>query len=351
MKILVTGIDGYIGTVLGPYLMGRGHDVIGIDTGFYRIGWLYNGVDSAPRIVTKDIRNVVEDDLKGCDAIVHLADLSNDPVGQLAPRVTYAINHQGTVALAAKAKRAGVPRFVYFSSCSVYGASANAASDENSATHPLTTYAECKLLVERDLKAMADGTFCPTYLRNATAYGASPRQRFDLVVNNLCGHAWCNKLIKMDSDGTPWRPFVHILDIAQAAALTLEAPREAVFNETFNVGDNAENYQVRDIARTVAETFPDCELSIGSRGDDKRDYRVNFDKIHSRFAGFKCRWNVKKGALQLLRIFQSVQMSKELFEGPAHTRLKRIQQLIATRQIDPDFYWVNGHDLHADQGA
>lgn len=345
MKVLVTGVDGYIGTVLGPYLMGRGHDVTGVDTGFYRTGWLYNGTEAAPRTLTRDIRTLGEDDLGGYDAVVHLADLSNDPVGQLAPHVTYAINHRGTVALAAKARRAGVPRFVYFSSCSVYGASATAASDENGPTRPLTAYAECKLLVERDLKAMADDGFCPTCLRNATAYGASPRQRFDLVVNNLCGHAWCSKLIKMDSDGTPWRPFVHVLDIAQAAALTLEAPREAVFNETFNVGDNAENHQVRDIARTVAETFPDCELSIGSRGDDKRDYKVNFDKIHARLPGFRCAWNVKKGALQLLKVFQSVQMGRDLFEGPAHTRLKRIQQLIATRQIDGDFYWVNGYDL------
>lgn len=342
MKILVTGADGYIGTVLGPYLMGRGHDVTGVDTGFYRTGWLYNGVDSAPRTITRDIRKLAEEDLAGYEAVVHLAELSNDPVGQLDPRVTYEINHKGTVALAARAKRAGVGRFVYFSSCSVYGASSETASDENGATRPLTAYAECKLLVERDLKVMADAGFCPTYLRNATAYGASPRQRFDLVVNNLCGHAWCSKLIRMDSDGTPWRPFVHVLDIAQAAALTLEAPRDAVFNETFNVGDNAENYQVRDIARTVSETFPDCELSIGSRGGDRRDYKVNFDKIHERLPGFRCQWNVKKGALQLLRVFQSVRMEEDLFDGPAHTRLKRVQQLLSTGQIDRDFYWQNG---------
>ena len=351
MKVLVTGADGYIGTVLAPYLMERGHEVKGVDSGFHRIGWLYNGVRSMPDTDIKDIRDLTVDDFKGFDAVVHLAELSNDPVGQLDRRVTFDINHKGTVTLASAAKAAGVARFIYFSSCSVYGASSTSGSDEGGATNPLTAYAECKLLVERDLKLMADASFCPTYLRNATAYGASPRQRFDLVVNNLCGHAWCDRLIKMDSDGTPWRPFVHILDISQAAALTLEAPRDAVFNETLNVGDNEENYQVRDVARTVAETFPDCDLSIGTRGDDKRDYKVNFDKIRRHLPGFKCQWNVRRGAMQLRRIFESVRMEKGLFEGPAHTRLKRIQQLLATRQIDSDFYWVNGYEEYQRRAA
>jgi nucleoside-diphosphate-sugar epimerase len=341
MKVLVTGTDGYIGTLLGGFLIDRGHDVTGVDTGFHRIGWLYNGVRQMPRTITKDIRNLTVDDLKGYEAVVHLAELSNDPVGQLSPTITYDINHKGGVELARNSKKAGVKRFVYFSSCSVYGASSTHASDESGATNPLTAYAECKLLVERDVKPMADDNFSPTYLRNATAYGASPRQRFDLVVNNLCGHAWCSKLIKMDSDGTPWRPFVHVLDISQAAACALEAPRQAVHNETFNVGDNSENYQVKEIAKVVADTFPGCQLSIGTRGDDKRDYKVNFDKINTKLPGFKCKWSVKKGADQLLRIFQAIQMSKELFESPSHTRLKRIQQLLATKQIDQDFYWVS----------
>jgi len=230
---------------------------------------------------------------------------------------------------------------VYFSSCSVYGASSTHASDENGAVNPLTAYAKCKLLVERDLKPMADDNFTPTYLRNATAYGPSPRQRFDIVVNNLCGHAWCNKLIKMDSDGTPWRPFAHVLDICQAAACTLEAKREIVHNETFNVGDNSENYQVKDIAKIVADTFPGCELQLGTRGDDKRDYRVNFDKINSKLPGFKCKHNVAAGAKQLLKIFQAIDLPKDLFESKSHTRLKQIQWLLATKQIDTDFFWVN----------
>jgi nucleoside-diphosphate-sugar epimerase len=340
MKVLVTGTDGYIGTLLGGYLMDRGHDVTGVDTGFHRIGWLYNGVRKMPKTITKDIRNMNADDMGGFEAVVHLAELSNDPVGQLSPTITYDINHRGGVELAKNAKKAGVTRYVYFSSCSVYGASSTHASDETGMTQPLTAYAECKLYNERDIKPMADDNFSPTYLRNATAYGASPRQRFDLVVNSLCGHAWCNKIIKMDSDGTPWRPLVHILDICQAAACALDAKREIIHNETFNVGDNAENYQVKDVARIVAETFPGCELSIGTRGGDKRDYKVNFDKINTRLPGFKCKWTVKKGAEQLLKIFQQIKMTKELFDSPSHTRLKQIEHLIATKQIDKDFFWT-----------
>jgi len=341
MKVLVTGTDGYIGTLLGSYLLDRGQDVTGVDTGFHRVGWLYNGVRKMPYSLTKDIRNITEQDLKGFDAVVHLAELSNDPVGELDPNITFKINHQGTVELAKKAKKVGVKRFVYFSSCSVYGASSTSASDESGKTNPLTAYAKCKLLVEADLKPMADNSFHPTFLRNATAYGASPRQRFDLVVNNLAGLAWTTKQIKMDSDGTPWRPFVHVLDICQAAACTLEAPENVVHNETFNVGDNSENYQVKDIAKIISETFPGCSLSIGTRGDDKRDYKVDFGKINSKLPGFKCKWSVKKGAEQLLKIFQAIDMKADLFQSRSHTRLKQIQWLIQTKQIDSDFFWTD----------
>ena len=341
MKVLVTGTDGYIGTLLGPYLLDRGHDVTGVDTGFHRVGWLYNGVRKMPLTLTKDIRNITEQDLAGFEAVVHLAELSNDPVGELDPNITFKINHQGTVELAKKAKKVGVKRFVYFSSCSVYGASSTSASDENGKTNPLTAYAKCKLLVEADLKPMADNNFHPTFLRNATAYGASPRQRFDLVVNNLAGLAWTTKQIKMDSDGTPWRPFAHVLDISQAAACTLEAPDNVIHNETFNVGDNTENYQVKDIAKIISDTFPGCALSIGTRGDDKRDYKVDFGKINSKLPGFKCKYRVKIGAQQLLKVFQAVDMKHELFTSKAHTRLKQIQHLIATKQIDADFFWTD----------
>ena len=338
-KVFVTGIDGYIGTVFGSYLMDRGHEVTGCDTGFHRIGWLYNGVRAMPRVLSKDLRHITDEDLKGYDAIFHLAELSNDPVGQLAPHITYDINHKGTIRLAEMAKRLGIERFVYFSSCSVYGASATVAADESGQTQPLTAYAECKLLVENDLKPMADDRFSPSFLRNATAYGASPRQRFDLVVNNLAGHAWTTKQIKMDSDGTPWRPLVHILDICQAAACVLEAPREAIHNQTFNVGANTENYQVKDVATIIGEVFPDCTVSFGDRGGDKRDYKVNFDKITNKLPGFQAKWTVRKGAHQLLEIFQRIKLPKDLFESRAHTRLKQIQYLLETQQIDKDFYW------------
>lgn len=341
MKIFVTGTDGYLGCLLAPVLIEAGHQVIGCDTGFYRVGWLYNvpGL-KMPFTLTKDIRNITEEDLRGCDAVIHLAELSNDPVGALAPNITYDINHVGSVELAKKAKAAGVSRFIYFSSCSVYGASSTRASDETSPTEPLTAYAKCKLLVEQDVGKMADDNFSPTFLRNATAYGPSPRQRFDLVVNNLAGLAWTTRQIKMDSDGTPWRPLVHVLDICQAAQCAVEAPRQVVHNQIFNVGDNAENYQVKDIAQIISDTFPGCSLSIGTRGGDKRDYRVNFDKINSTLPGFKCKRNVPMGAQQLLKVFQAIDMTAETFQHRGFTRLKQIQHLLATKQIDKDFFWT-----------
>jgi nucleoside-diphosphate-sugar epimerase len=340
MKILVTGSDGYIGTVLCPYLMDRGFDVVGLDTGFHRAGWLYNGVRKIPATLSKDTRDVTEADLAGFDAIVHLADLSNDPVGYLNPKATFEINHKGTMLLAEKARAVGVRRFVYSSSCSVYGASTGGAKRESDELNPLTPYAQCKVLCERDFSKLADEHFCPTYLRNATAYGASPRQRFDLVVNNLCGLAWCTKQIKMDSDGSPWRPLVHILDIAQAVASVLRAPVEVVCDQAFNVGSSEQNYQVKEIAQIVAGTFAGCDLIFGKSGGDNRDYRVNFDKIHSTLSGFRCGYNVQKGVEQLHNVFEAIGLTRELFESPSHTRLKQMQHLIATKQIDEKFFWT-----------
>jgi nucleoside-diphosphate-sugar epimerase len=221
----------------------------------------------------------------------------------------------------------------------VYGASTEARK-ETDELNPLTPYAECKVLCERDFSKMAAGNFCPTYLRNATAYGASPRQRFDLVVNNLCGLAWCTKQIKMDSDGTPWRPLVHILDIAQAAACVLEAPAEVVCDQAFNVGSSDQNHQVKEIALMVSRTFAGCSLVFGNSGGDARDYKVNFDKIRRLLPSFKCQYDVQKGVEQLHRLFDAVGMTRELFESPAHTRLKQMRHLIATMQIDADFFWT-----------
>lgn len=341
MRVLVTGSEGYIGTILGPYLMARGHDVVGIDSGFHRIGWLYNGIDRAPAWINKDIRTLTVEDVRGFDALVHLAELSNDPVGQLNPDVTFEINHRGSVHLAKLCKQAGVKRFIYMSSCSVYGSAGDELSTEESPLDPLTTYAQCKVLVERDLKAMADDSFSPTFLRNATAFGASPRIRFDIVINDLAGHAWTERVIRMASDGRPWRPFVHILDISQAIDCVLRAPRDIIHDQTFNVGSNKQNYQIREIAEIISETFPGCRLEIGDSTGDHRNYKANFDKIHERLPGFECRIDVARGARQLLDVFRAVEMTTDQFESRGHTRIKQIKHLLATHQIDDHFYWLN----------
>jgi nucleoside-diphosphate-sugar epimerase len=339
MKVLVTGADGYIGVLLVSVLQKRGHEIVGLDTGFYRDGWLYNGSVNLPRLINKDIRDVTEENLQGYDAVVHLAELSNDPLGQLNPEVTYKINHVGSVELARKCKNVGIARFVYTSSCSVYGAGSEEYMTEASPTNPQTAYAKCKVLVERAVSTMADDDFSPTFLRNATAYGPSPRMRFDIVLNNLAGLAWTTKEIKMTSDGKPWRPLVHVLDICEAIVCTLEAPREVVHNQIFNVGDTRENYQVRDIAQIVSETFLGCRLTVGTRNGDNRSYRVSFDKINSQLPGFKCRRNAKFGAQELCELFEKLSMSDETFKFRAYTRLKQLEYLINTRQIDEKFFW------------
>jgi nucleoside-diphosphate-sugar epimerase len=339
MKVLVTGTEGYLGCLLAPTLMGRGHEVVGVDTGYYRQGWLYNGVAETAKTLAKDIRNITVEDLEGVDAIVHMAELSNDPLGELLSEVTYTVNHLGSVRLAEMAIKAGIERFVYMSSCSVYGV-AEGTVDETSAINPLTAYADCKTLVERDLGKLASDNFSPTFMRNATAFGASPRQRFDIVLNNLSGLAWTTKKISMNSDGTPWRPLVHGLDIAKSIYCALEAPREAVHNQTFNVGSNEQNYQVREIAETVAAEFPGCELSFGPPAGDDRSYKVNFDKISSQLPGFSCDWNAAKGAKQLHDVFEQIGMDAETFTGRGHTRLKQLEHLIATKQLDADLFWT-----------
>ncbi|MFV0257980.1 MAG: NAD-dependent epimerase/dehydratase family protein [Acidimicrobiales bacterium] len=338
MKILVTGTEGYLGSLLAPRLMAAGHEVVGLDTGYYMTGWLYPALELTPRTLIKDLRRITADDLDGVDAIVHMAELSNDPTGELRPGITHEINHLGTVRLAELAKQVGVERFVYMSSCSVYGV-AEGVVDETSTVNPQTAYAECKTLVERDLSPMADDSFSPTFMRNATAYGASPRMRFDLVVNNLSGLAWTTKRIAMTSDGSPWRPLVHALDIGKAIRCALEAPREAVHNQVFNVGDTDHNYRVREVAEIVAGVFPGCELTFGD-GADNRSYKVNFDKINNQLPGFGCEWDVERGARQLRSVFEAIEMTPSAFEAPPFTRLRRLEELLATKQLDPDFYWA-----------
>lgn len=340
MRIFATGVDGYIGSVLAPMLLKRGHEVVGLDTGYYREGWLYNnGASRLPTVHNMDLRNITEEHLKGFDAVVHLAELSNDPLGQHNPELTYRINHLGSVALAQMAKAVGVKRFVYTSSCSVYGTGSGEFKNEESEPNPQTAYANCKLLVERDLKSLADDSFSPTFLRNATAYGPSPRIRFDLVLNNLSGLAFTTKKIAMTSDGSPWRPLVHVADICEAIACVLEAEREAVHKEIFNVGNTKENYQVRDIANLVAATIPGCAVTVGSNDGDNRSYRVSFDKIASRVPTFKCQRTAALGAQQLAQLFERIKLSKEMFEFRAYTRLKELNHLLESKQINDELYW------------
>lgn len=340
MKVLVTGTEGYLGSLLAPILLQQGHEVLAVDTGFYKVGWLYNGTEMTAKTLNKDIRNLTIEDLQGVEAIVHMAELSNDPAGQLSPDITYQINHQGSVHLATLAKAAGVRRFVYMSSCSVYGLATEGDVTEASPVNPQTIYAICKTLVERDVKAMADDNFSPTFMRNATAFGASPRMRFDIVLNNLAGYAWTTKEIKMVSDGTPWRPLVHALDICKAIVCTLEAPRDVIHNQIFNVGDTAFNYQVKEIAEIVAEIFTGCQLSFGDSGSDNRSYRVSFEKINQTLPGFKCEWDAKRGAKQLFDLFTLIDMSAETFFFRGFTRLKQLEYLIRTKQIDSNFFWT-----------
>lgn len=341
MKIVLTGCDGYLGSLLGPELLRKGHEVTGVDTGFYREGTLYRAGGTLPLTLTKDLRQIGVEDLQGAEAVVHLAELSNDPLGQLAPNITYDINHKGSVHLAEIARQAGVSRFVYTSSCSVYGVAESDYVDESSPVNPQTAYAICKTLVERDLKPMASDQFSPTFLRNATAYGASPHMRFDIVLNNLSGLAWTTKEIRMTSDGTPWRPLVHGLDICRAIIAVLEAPREAVHNEIFNVGDTKHNYRVKEIAAIVAETFPGCQLSLGAPGQDNRSYRVSFEKIQKHLPGFQCAWDARLGAQQLYALFKKIDMAPEVFQHRTFTRLKQLEYLIRTRQIDESFFWCD----------
>ena len=337
-RVMVTGTEGYLGCLTAQELLRAGHEVIGLDTGYYKNGWLYPGLELAPQTLALDIRDVTPAHLEGVDAIVHMAELSNDPIGDLIGDVTFDINHVGSVHLATQAKAAGVERFVYMSSCSVYGV-ADGTVDETSPVSPQTSYAKCKALVERDVGAMADDAFSPLFLRNATAFGASPRMRFDIVLNNLSGLAWTTGKIAMTSDGTPWRPLVHALDIAKAIRMSVESPREAVHGAVFNVGSEDNNYTVRQIAEIVANEFTGCELTFGDPSADNRSYRVAFDRIREVLPGYTTDWDAAAGAAQLHRVFESIDLDAETFTGRGHTRLKQIEHLLRTSQLDPKLFW------------
>ena len=335
MRVVVAGDRGYIGAVLVPFLRGAGHQVDGLDTGLYEgcdFGAAPEGTGARPAL---DIRDAEAGQLAGYDAVICLAALSNDPLGNLNPAATYSINHEGTLRLAQAAKQAGVERFLFSSSCSLYGAAGSQAVAEDAELLPVTPYGETKVLAERDLSLLADDAFSPIYLRNATAYGVSPRLRLDIVVNNLTAVAMTTGQVRLESDGSPWRPLVHIEDISRAFLAVLEAPRELVHDEAFNVGRPEDNVQVRDIADLVRDAVPGSRISFAEdAGPDLRDYRVDFSKLADTFPDLKLRWRVREGVDELAEAYARHGLSYDDFISPRFVRLRRIRELLSAGLVD-----------------
>jgi len=339
MRVLVTGHNGYIGTILVPMLQAHGHEVVGLDTDYFR-SCLFTGAVPAIEGIAKDIRDVEAGDVAGFDAIIHLAGLSNDPLGDYRPHLTVDINETAAVKLARLAKAAGVSRFLFASSCSNYGAGGADFLDENAAFNPVTPYGVSKVQVEAALSQLADADFSPTYLRASTAYGVSPLLRFDLVINNLTAWAFTTGLVYLKSDGTPWRPVVHVEDIALSYVAALHAPREAIHNEAFNVGTTTENYQIRELAEIVRDVVPNCRIEFApDAGPDTRCYRVDCNKIARVLHEFKPQWTARRGVGELYDVYRKVGLTLDEFEGERYKRIAHVKKLVAEGRLDDELRW------------
>lgn len=341
MRILITGHQGYLGAALVPVLLRAGHQAVGLDSGWFA-DCPFGDDGSVRRLpaLAKDLRDLEESDLAGFDAIAHLAALSNDPLGDLDPELTREINEEASIRLARMARRVGIRRFVFSSSCSTYGAGGDDFLDEGAPFHPVTPYGHSKVRMEAALSELADESFSPVSLRNATAYGISSRLRVDLVLNNLVAWALTTGTIRLLSDGTPWRPIVHVEDIATAFHAALEAPRDAVHDQAFNVGRTSENYRIRELAEIVAETVPGCRIEIApGAGPDKRCYRVSCRKAEEGLPGWKPRWTALDGARELADAYRRQGLDRLAFEGPTFKRLAWIRKLIAEARLAPDLRW------------